>query len=191
MGEADDATLVSRAQDGDAQAFGELVARHTRPMLAVARAYFACEPDAEDAVQDAFVRALRAIGQLDSPARFSGWLLRITVNTCMDILRSKSDRLSLTDFSSSILLLPRLGEHAATPATLAGEAERSELLKAAVGRLPEDLRVALMLRYGTDMSYRQMAAYLDVPETTVVGRLHRAKGAVRKILEPLGLAAPD
>lgn len=191
MGSAEDATLVVRSQGGDAEAFGELVARHTRAMRAVARAYFACEPDVQDAVQDAFVRAFRAIGQLASPKRFSGWMLRITVNTCMDVLRSQRNRLSLADFSSSVVLLPRVGQPDATPATLASNAERSELLKAAVGRLTEDLRVAVMLRYGTGMSYRDMAAYLDVPETTVVGRLHRAKRALREILEPLGVGVPD
>ncbi|NQT87418.1 sigma-70 family RNA polymerase sigma factor [bacterium] len=138
--------------------------------------------DAEDAVQDAMVKAFRRLDQLEDGARFSGWLMRITVNTCLDMLRSKTDRQSLADFATSVQLYPRLGQQHFTPATLASRSERAERLRVAIGRLPEDQRVAVMLRYGEDMSYEQMAEYLDVPPSTVQGRLRRAKQGLREIL---------
>jgi len=185
----DDGTLVEQARGGDREAFGKLVLRHTRAMFAIARAYFASEADAEDAVQDAFVKAFRTLAQLREASRFAGWLARITVNTCVDILRSRSDRVSLADFATSVPLFPRLGQQHSTPSTLASKAERAELLRAAIGRLPEDQRVAIMLRYAGEMSYEQMAAYLDVPLTTVESRLHRAKVALKEILKPLDTTA--
>ena len=188
MATADDRELVASARRGDTEAFGELVSRHERAMLAAARAYFASEADAEDAVQDALVKAFRSLDQLQDGARFAGWLMRITVNTCLDTLRSRTDKQSLADFATSIQVFPRLGQQPLTPATLASRSERSELLRAAIGRLPEDQRVVVMLHYGGDMSYEQMAEYLDVPPSTVQGRLRRAKQALCELLRPLGPA---
>jgi RNA polymerase sigma-70 factor (ECF subfamily) len=181
----DDAALVARARDGDRVAFGELVSRHTRGAFAIARAYFASEADAEDAVQEAFVKAFRALDQLKDGRKFAGWLARITANTSLDILRSRSDKVSLADFATSVALFPRLGQPPLTPAALASKTERAELLRAAVGRLPEDKRVVIMLRYAGEMSYEEMARYLDVPVTTVETRLHRAKRALKDMLKTL------
>jgi len=188
MAGADDATLVALARSGDQGAFGQLVSRHERAMFAIARSYFAAEADAEDAVQEAFISALGALDQLHSGHRFAAWLARITINTCLQTLRSRTDKVSLADFASTVEFQHRLGRVQLTPATLASRDERSDLVKAAIGRLPEDQRVILMLRFGEEMTYEQMAGYLDVPASTVQGRLHRAKEALRSTLKTLGSA---
>ena len=179
---ADEGALVSRAKAGDRDAFGELVERHGGAMLAIARAYFASEADAEDAVQDAVVKVWRGLERFATGTSFAAWVARITVNTCLNILRARSDKLSLADFASTAQLKPRLGQPQLTPATLASRGEEAELLKAAIGRLPEPQRVVLMLRYAEDMTYDQIAAYLDVPPSTVRGRLYTAKQALNKVL---------
>lgn len=176
---------MERAQGGDANAFGELVGRHEQAMFAVARAYLACEADIQDAVQGAFVRAFRAIDQLSDSTRFRAWMARITARTCLDALRSKTAKVSLADFATTVELFPRVGEPCMTPASLASLNERSDYLKAALGRLPEEQRVVLLLRYLEDMSYDDIAAYLDVPSSTVRGRLHNAKVALKRILRKL------
>ena len=183
-----DGNLVLRAKQGEREAFGQLVSRHQRALLAVARAYFASEADAQDAVQDAFVRAFQALGQLAAPERFAGWMTRITVNTCLATLRSSKDKVSLSEFATTVQLYPRQGPEQLTPATLASNHEHRDLLRAAIGFLPEDQRVALLLRYLEDMSYDQIAGYLDVPLSTVRGRLYKAKRVLRKMLETLGVA---
>jgi RNA polymerase sigma-70 factor (ECF subfamily) len=188
MSSPDDATLVARAKAGDRDAFGQLVSRHERAVFAIARSYFASEADAEDAVQEAFVKAFETLGQLESDRCFAAWVARITVNVCLATLRSRTDKVSLTQFASTAQLHPRLGQEQLTPAMLASRGERSDLIKAALGRLVEDQRVVLMLRFGEEMTYEQMAEYLDVPATTVQGRLHRAKEALRKILGASGCA---
>jgi RNA polymerase sigma-70 factor (ECF subfamily) len=191
MTDASDRDLVARVRRGDTEAFGELVSRHERAMLAAARAYFASGADAEDAVQTALVKAFRSLGQLEDGARFAGWLMRITVNTCLDTLRVRTDKQSLADFATSVQVFPRLGQEAPTPATLASRSEHLERLRAAIGRLPEEQRVVVMLHYAEDMTYEQMAEYLNVPPSTVQGRLHRAKEALRELLRPLEASADE
>ncbi|HUT34951.1 MAG TPA: sigma-70 family RNA polymerase sigma factor [Planctomycetota bacterium] len=183
MNAGDDVSLVARAKQGDRSAFGELVTRHERAMLAIARAYFASEADAEDAVQEAFVKAYRTLGQLANDGLFAPWLARITVNTCLDTLRARTDKVSLADFATTAQFRSRVGAAPLTPASLASQGEQAEALKAAIGRLPEEQRVALMLRYVEDMTYDQIADYLGVPSSTVRGRLHSAKQALRELLE--------
>jgi len=185
-----DEALVERARQGEREAFGTLVARHQHAMLAIARAYFATEPDAQDAVQDAFVKAFQSLAQLESNGRFGSWLARITVNTCLEVLRTSKQKVSLSVFATTVELRPRVGHEPFTPATLASAHEHADLVRAAVGRLPEEQRVALLLRYLEDMSYEQIAAYLDVPVSTVRGRLYKGKRALRKMLRGLGVA-PD
>jgi RNA polymerase sigma-70 factor (ECF subfamily) len=186
MASADDAPLVARAKSGDREAFGSLVTRHGRAMLALARAYFASEADAEDAVQEAVLRAFRGLDKLASDERFAAWLARITVNTCRTILSGKTDKVSLADLASTVELRPRLRQTSLTPASLASKAEEAELLKAAIGRLPEEQRQVLMLRYAEDMSYDEIAAYLNVPTSTVRGRLYIAKAGLKALLGGLG-----
>ena len=183
MDALNDTTLVAEAKRGSRKAFGQLVARHERAMLAIARAYFAAEADAEDAVQEAFVKAYRSLAQLAKDGKFAAWLARTTVNTCLDTLRARTDKVSLADFASTVELQPRQGELQFTPATLAGRHEEAEQLRAAIGRLPEAQRVVLMLRYIEDMTYDQIGAYLAVPCSTVRGRLYTAKRALRGLLE--------
>ena len=185
MSATDDRARVARAREGDRGAFGELVVRHERAMLAIARAYFASEADAEDAVQEAFVTAFRRLGQLADDGRFAGWVARITVRKCLDILRARTDKMSLADFASTVQFRSRVGRVQLTPATLASKGEEADLLKATIGTLPEAQRVVLMLRYAQDLSYEQIAAYLDVPASTVRGRLHTAKRSLGKALADL------
>jgi len=184
----DDADLVGRAQQGDSAAFGELVKRHERAMLAIARSYFASDADARDAAQAAFLKAWRHLGRIRKPARFAAWLTRITARTCLDVLRTRPDRVSLAEFSSSVRLRPRVGTESLTPASLAGKREEAIYVKAAIGRLREHQRVVLMLRYAEDMSYADMAQYLSVRISTVRGRLEKAKKAMRR---ELALLSPE
>lgn len=183
--ELDDDELVRRAQGGDHGAFGELVRRHERAMFAIARAYFASEADAEDAVQTAFLQAFRSLGDLRDGRKFASWAARITTRECHNILRTRPDRVSLAEFSTSVRLLPRVGQEDLTPASMSSQNEDADRVKATMGHLSEPHRVVLLLRYTLDMKYKQIAAYLDVPLSTVRSRLAKAKVAFRRALKKL------
>ncbi len=178
-----DAELTARALGGNREAFGELVKRHERPMLAVARAYFACEADAQDAVQEAFIKAFRALGSLQDGQCFAAWVTTITVRQCIDTLRTRTDKVSLEMLSSTACLRPCLVQPQLTPATLASRNEEAEAVMSALGLLPGPLRIVLLLRYAEQLSYESIAEYLGVPASTVRGRLERGKQALRKALE--------
>ena len=185
MAEPSDRELVEQVRAGDNEAFGELLERHQRAMLAVARCYFASEADIDDAVQEALLRAFRNLDQLSNPSSFKSWLTRITRRVCIDTLRSRTDKLSLSDFASTARLRPRLGQTQFTPATLTRKGEVVELVRVAIGHLPEGLRVVIMLQYSERMTYDQIAEYVGVPATTVQGRLRRAKRALGAVLKAL------
>jgi RNA polymerase sigma-70 factor (ECF subfamily) len=183
MARSDDGALVRNARAGDRAAFGELVRLHGPAMHAVSQAYFASHADAEDAVQEAFLKAYRHLAQLADDTRFASWLTRITINTCLNILAARTDKVSLDAFASGVQLQHRLGRVDLTPATLAGKDEEARQLRAAIGRLPEPQRVTLMLRYVEDMTYEQIADYLGVPASTVRGRLHSARQTLRGLFD--------
>jgi RNA polymerase sigma-70 factor (ECF subfamily) len=180
---ASDAELVLRAKEGAGEAFGELVRRHEGAMLAIARAYFVSEADAQDAVQEAFLKAFRALHGLDKNHSFAGWLASITAHTCVDTLRARSDRVSLADYATTAQLRPRLGQPQLTPATLASKGEEAQNLWIAIGRLPEAQRIVVLLRYMEHMTLQRIADYLGVPVSTVRGRLYEATRALRKMLK--------
>jgi RNA polymerase sigma-70 factor (ECF subfamily) len=154
-------------------------------MFAIARSYFASEESAEDAVQDAFLKAFQAIGQLEDGSRFAGWVAKITMTTCIRALQARARPLSLADFASSASVTLRVGQRSLTPATLVSKAEHAELVKAALGRLPENQRVVLLLRYAENLSYDQIASYTECSLSTVRGRLYCARHALRHILKEL------
>ena len=183
-----DGSLVALARAGSQEAFVQLVTRHERAMVAIARSYFASEADVEDAVQEAFVKAYQSLPQLEADDRFTAWLARITITTCLlSPIFSRSDRVFLGAFASTVQLHPRLGQAEFTFATLASKGERSDFVKAALGRLHEEQRVVLMLRFGEGMTYKEIADYLDLSLSTVRGLLYRAKQAMKKAFKILEL----
>jgi RNA polymerase sigma-70 factor (ECF subfamily) len=186
-----EADLLARLAAGDEAAFAELVRDHGGRMLAVARRYLRADADAADAVQDAFLSAFRALPRFRGTARLGTWLHRILVNACLMKLRAKGRRrdVSLDD------LLPRFDdagrhEHPVTPwrgpaADRLADAETRAQVRACIDRLPEPHRTVLLLRdidgYDTDT----VAGLLGLSAGAVKTRLHRARQALRTLLEPI------
>jgi RNA polymerase sigma-70 factor, ECF subfamily len=185
-----DADLVARLRAGDSGAFETLVRRHSMPLLRVARRFLRSEEDARDAVQDAFVSAYKSIGRFASNARLSTWLHRILVNACLMRLRTQR-RHPEEDIEA---LLPRFVEdgHQAEPSTAWSESaddmlQREEvrgIVRAAIGRLPEQYRIVLLLRDIEEMTTEETAEALGITANAVKIRLHRARQALRTLLDP-------
>ncbi len=186
----DEADLVRRLRAGDEGAFRALVEANLPRMLAVARRMVG-EEGAEDVAQEAFLSAYRAIGAFDGEARLSTWLHRITVNAALMRLRSRrtaSRREVRVDD-----LLPRWkedghrvgveGADEATPDRRAADAETRRRVRALIDELPEDHRDVILLRDIEELDTRQTAQVLSVSEGAVKTRLHRARQALRTLLE--------
>jgi RNA polymerase sigma-70 factor (ECF subfamily) len=169
-----DAELVRIAQSGDATSLGILLERHRAPLYALALRFLGYGPDAQDAVQDTFLIALRTIERLREPEAVGGWLRGILRNVCLRRLRERSQGEILSEKE-----LPRRVETALLESSVEEAIDRMamrEWVWSALGELPEDLQVTAMLRYfGGHSSYEEISATLGVPLGTVKSRLNMAK----------------
>jgi RNA polymerase sigma-70 factor, ECF subfamily len=184
-----DARLVVGMRAGEEPCFEQCVERHGPRMLAVARRLLANEEDAQDAVQEAFLSAFQAIERFDGRSQLGTWLYRIAINAALGKLRCRrvADRTSIDD------LLPRFKEdgHQLEPATAWGEAtevalERDETraaVRLAIGNLPETYRTVILLRDIDGLETEETARLLDVTAGVVKTRLHRARQALRTLLD--------
>ncbi len=168
-----DAELVMTAQRGDAGSLGILLERHRAPLHALALRFLGHGPDAQDAVQDAFLIALRNIDRLREPEAVSGWLRGILRNVCLRRLRERQGEIFFEEE------LPRGVGSALLESSVEEAIDRlamREWVWTAVGELPENLQVTAMLRYfGGHCSYQEISATLGVSMGTVKSRLNTVK----------------
>jgi RNA polymerase sigma factor (sigma-70 family) len=171
----DDRELVARAKRGDADAYEELV--HSYQGIAVRTAYLVSgnAADAEDAAQEAFVKAYRALWRFRPGAPFKPWLLRIVANEARNRRRSAGRRAVLALRATQ----EPPGEAAPSPEAVLLGSERREQLVAALNRLADRDREALACRYFLDLSEAETAAALGVRPGTVKSRLSRALERLR------------
>ncbi len=167
-----DAELARAAQSGDAASLGVLLERHRASLYALALRFLGHGPDAQDAVQDAFLIALRTIDGLREPEAVVGWLRGIVRNVCLRRLRERQGEILFDE------LPPRAGSsflESSVEEAIDRLAMR-EWVWTALGKLPENLQVTAMLRYfGGHSSYEEISAILGVPMGTVKSRLNTVK----------------
>jgi RNA polymerase sigma-70 factor (ECF subfamily) len=188
--DASESALVARLQAGDDRAYEELVRAYGGRLLGVARRILHREEDARDAVQDAFVSAFRAVGSFDGGSRLVTWLHRITVNASLMKLRRARRRpevaleelLPVFDADGGHALPVQDWEHGER-AVLRGET-RSQV-RACIERLPIGYRSVLVLRDVEELSTEETARALGLAEGAVKTRLHRARQALRALLQPI------
>jgi RNA polymerase sigma-70 factor (ECF subfamily) len=177
---ASERVLVERARRGDAEAFATLVRRHDTELRALAFRLLGDRAAMDDALQEAYVRAYRALDGFDGRAAFGTWLYRIAYRTCVDELR----RRGRVDWDT---LEEEAAAHGARD-PMTGVAARLDLA-AALDALPFDLRASVLLVDAQGLSYDEAAAVLEVPAGTMASRLNRARAALRAALADGGDAA--
>jgi RNA polymerase sigma-70 factor (ECF subfamily) len=173
----DESDLIRRAQRGDTHAYEELV--HTYQGIAFRTAYVIARNagDAEEAAQDGFVKAWRALGRFREGAPFRPWLLRIVANEASNRRRSAGRRTSLALRAATEE--PSGGAAPSPEAALLSAEQRSALL-AAVDELPDEQRDVVALRYFLDLSEAEVAETLGIPPGTVKSRTSRALERLRE-----------
>jgi RNA polymerase sigma-70 factor (ECF subfamily) len=185
-GEAD---LISRIKAGDQAACTKLVALFTPRMMAVARRFLCCDDDCNDALQDAYISAFRALSGFEGGARLSTWLHRITVNCCLMRLRTGSSR-NETPIGD---LPPGFHDYAQRTHRFTGEDpsaevemdEARQIVRRAIERLPESYREVLLLRDIEQIDTTDTAARLKITAHNVKRRLHHARQSLCALLEPM------
>jgi len=181
-----DAELVARLQRGDDSAFEAIVRTHSGRLLSVARRFLGNNEDAQDAVQDAFIRAYKAIHTFEARAQLYTWLHRILVNTALMKLRERRRR--PTESIEDLLPSYSTDGHQAVASREWSDAvlERKEtaaIVREAIERLPDQYREVLVLRDIEEKDTAEAAALLGTSSNVVKVRLHRARQALRTLLD--------
>lgn len=182
--EVSDAALVVSALAGNTAAFDVLVNRYRRAMLTVAQQIVRNPADAEDVVQDAFLRSFEALPQLTDLNRFGAWLHSITRNRALRYYKNASRYQPEEDME---LHLNRVSDTSESdPARIVERELTQEAIREAIQGLPNDYQEVIQLYYWAEMSQKRIAEFLSIPLTTVKWRLHKAKGLLKTILEKRG-----
>jgi RNA polymerase sigma-70 factor (ECF subfamily) len=173
----DESDLIDRAKRGDTHAYEELVYAHQGIAFRTAYVIVGNAADAEDAAQDGFVKAWRALGRFREGAPFRPWLLQIVANEARNRRRSAGRRAHLALRAATE---QPSGDAAPSPEASLLSAEMRGVLLAAVNELPEDQRVVIALRFFAGLSEHEVAEALSLPEGTVKSRSARALDRLRE-----------
>ncbi len=183
-----DKELVSRVQQGEKAAYDLLVRKYQHKIIQLVNRYVKDPSEAQDVTQEAFIKAYRALGNFRGDSAFYTWLYRIAINTAKNYLVSRSRRYSEYEVdvqdAEQFENTPQLkGQD--TPEQLLMNDEIVEAIKTAIEKLPEDMRIAIMLREFEGMSYEEIAQTMSCPVGTVRSRIFRAREAIDNKLQPL------
>jgi RNA polymerase sigma-70 factor (ECF subfamily) len=181
-----DLSLVRRVQKGDKAAFDALVLKYQHKVLKLVQRYVRDPSEAEDVVQDAFIKAYRALPAFRGDSAFYTWLYRIAINTAKNALVSAGRRPMSFDLdaqdATGAEFQARLKDTDTPERLLLTEEIRSTVNKAIDG-LPDDLRTAIVLRELEGLSYEEIAHTMDCPVGTVRSRIFRAREAIDRHLK--------
>jgi RNA polymerase sigma-70 factor (ECF subfamily) len=185
----DEATLLAGLRGGDEAAFAELVGRYSGRLLAVTRRLLNQEQDAQDALQDAFLSAFRGLATFDGNSSLATWLHRIALNAALIKLRTRRRKPEqpIDELLPSYLVDGHRRDPGPAWKALASDAERAEtreLVRRCIAQLPDSYRVVLVLRDIEELDTAAVAEQLGIEAGAVKTRLHRARQALRTLLDP-------
>ena len=181
-----DAATVALARDGNSEAFRALVERHSRAVYRLAQRMTGNAHDAEDVVQETFLRAYKQLGRFESRANFGTWLHRIAVNCSIDLIRSRAHRETGHDHSDleqfGAVAPERDGRH--SPERLMLSTEVQDRVNAAMGALSALERAAFVLRHFEGQSIEEISRALGLKTNATKHSIFRAVRKMRTALEP-------
>ena len=178
-----DTDLIARILSGDMQAFEKLMRLYNRTLYRTARSILRDEAEAEDAAQEAWLKAYRSLGAFRGGSKLSTWLVRIAANEAL-MRRRRNARAALTEPIDDL----DMASSAAGPEREAQGAEARRMLEARIDALPDDYRAVFVLRALEELNVAETSAALGIPEATVRTRFFRARGLLR---ESIGRDAKD
>jgi len=181
----DERALITAAAGGDDDAFTEIVERYQKPLYNLCYRLLGSHADAEDASQETFMKAYKALSKYDPERPFISWLLAIAYNRCIDQLRRR--RLTWVGLEA---LFDRPDPRSPSPEAAAEAGEHAEGIQQALSTLSVKDRAVVVLRYWYDYSYDEIAETLKLTNSAVKSRLHRARRELMNVwnTEPVTLA---
>jgi len=182
-----DTELARRVGAGEEPALRLMMRRHNQTLFRTARAILRDDAEAEDAVQEAYLKAIRGINGFRSDAKLSTWLVRITVNEALGRLRRSRRAAEVIPLAGDLVEGGEaqdniMDEHAETPEQQTLRAESRRIMEAKIDALPDAFRAVFVLRAIEELSVEETAAVLGIPEATVRTRFFRARSLLRESL---------
>ncbi len=182
LAELKDEEVVARVLAGETPLFEVLMRRYNQRLYRMSRMILRDDAEAEDVMQDAYVRAYEHLDQFAGKAAFSTWLTRIAIHEALARKRRRGRHEELDAMPMSGESMPMMKSSAPSPETSTATAQTRELLEQAIESLPENYRSVVVMREVEEMSVAETAASLGVTEAVVKTRLHRAHAMLRKEL---------
>ncbi|MGI6560964.1 MAG: RNA polymerase sigma factor [Clostridia bacterium] len=182
--------LLEKARKGDVDAFEMLIREHERKAFNIAYRFLKNADDAEDITQEAFLRAFRSIKKFKGQSSFSTWLYRIINNTCIDFVRAKQNKITdsidkTIQYDNEELELQIPGDQN-DPVDMAETAEISQLMQSMLALLPDDQKMAIILRDIQGFSYQEISEITGVGMGTVKSRINRGRMALKELIQKNG-----
>jgi RNA polymerase sigma-70 factor (ECF subfamily) len=192
MYDAEEAKLAVAAGKGDRKAFAELVKRYQKKIMKLGFRMLNHRQEAEDVVQETFLRVHSNLHRYDATQKFSTWIYRIATNLCIDRLRRRKEQVSLdaelsdgTGESKTQDVHSTIASSQPSPESQMILSELQDQVQRAVQDLPDKYRMAIVLRYMQELSLQEIGEILEIPIATVKTRIHRGREVLRKKLEHL------
>lgn len=177
---------LKQARQGDRDAFGLLIEAYQSPVYNLAYRMLSHSGEAEEAAQEAFIRAYTRLKSYDPSRKFSTWMLSITSNYCIDVIRKR--RAVLLSIDEPLPAHPALrSDRAAGPEAQAVQNDQNDLVQELLSGLSEDYRQTVVLRYWYDMSYDEIAEVMQTSVSAIKSRLFRARRQLAEIGMDLGV----
>lgn len=180
--ELNDEEAVSRILDGEPALFEIIMRRYNQRLYRVARAILRNDGEAEDVIQEAYVRAYEHLGQFAGRAAFSTWLTRIAIHEALARKRRSGRLEELDAVQNKDDRIPILKSSAPDPEAQTAQSQTRQLLEEAIEALPEEYRTVVVMRDVEEINVAETAANLEISEPLVKTRLHRAHAMLRKEL---------
>ena len=178
-----DEDIIRLILKGDSELYAEIIDRYSGKVYSTAYSYTHHQEEAKDLVQEILIKTYNSLNGFKADARFSTWLYRIAVNSCIDWSRKKKSKVLMTAMSyEDTNIFEMISSDTESPEELFLQQENMETVRNAVDDLPEIYKTVLILYYFEELQVQEICNILDIPRKTIETRLYRAKKILKAIL---------
>jgi RNA polymerase sigma factor (sigma-70 family) len=164
---------IQEVLSGNKQVYAHIINKYKNQLYATILRMTRNPQNAQDLVQEAFIKVYQQLGKYDNKGSFSKWMYRVAINHCMDEFRKKSYKMKLVEINEEKVVNPN------HPEVIFLKKEKNRELERLIGTLPEDERMIILLRYVNELSYSEISELSELPVSSVRNKLHRAKKKIR------------
>lgn len=176
----EDIACIHEVLSGNKQAFEMIINKYKNPLYATILRMTKNPHDAQDLVQESFIKVYQQLEKYKETGSFSSWLYRVAMNHCMDEFRKKRYKMKSIEIDEGKVIA---GDH---PEIIFMKKEKSRQVERLISTLPEDERIIILLRYVNELSYQEISELVNMPLSTVRNKLHRAKKKMRETVKREG-----